>query len=127
MWDGKPDKVKRATITQDKYNGGLKMPELKNFILSLKLTWIKRLSKAYDRPWGKLFQIMYGSIENLYNFGPNWGLAMNYKLPNKFWEEIFSAWNEINDQIKEKNKTDVLATPLWYNNKVGMGKTYNKL
>ena len=126
LGDGKPDKVKRAIITKDKYNGGLKMPDLKNFILSLKLTWIKRLSKAHDRPWGKLFQKTYGAIHNIYNFGPNWGLVINRNLPNKFWEEVFSAWNETYNQITEKSKTDVLATPLWYNDKLGLGKIYEK-
>ena len=102
------------------------MPEIGNFILSLKLTWIKRLSTAHERPWGKLFQTTYGAIHNIYNFGPNWGLAINRNLPNKFWEEVFSAWNETYNQIKEKSKTDVLSTPLWYNNKIGLGNIYEK-
>ena len=55
LWDGKPDKVKRSIITQSKVDGGLKMPEVKKFIKSLKCTWVKRFVTSYSNPWAKLF------------------------------------------------------------------------
>ena len=127
LWDGKPDKIKRSIITQNKCNGGLKMPNVQDFIISLKSTWIKRLVLSPDSPWAKLFQISYGSIENLYNFGSYWGTVVNDKIPNKFWKEVFDAWNLINDKLEAKNKVDILTTPLWYNRKLGLNRFYNKM
>ena len=127
LWDGKPDKIKRNIITQTKRNGGLKMPDVYKFIISLKSTWIRRLAQSSESPWAKLFQISYGPIENLYNFGPLWGIRVNDKLPNNFWKETFLAWDEINQQMEVKTKIDVLTTPLWYNRKLGFSRQYIKL
>ena len=44
LWDGKPDKIKRETITQDYEHGGLKMIDIETFIWSLKAGWVKRLA-----------------------------------------------------------------------------------
>ena len=43
LWDGKPDKIKRETITQDYEHGGLKMIDIETFIWSLLAGWVKRL------------------------------------------------------------------------------------
>ena len=43
LWSGKPDKINRNTVTLDKHLGGLKMVNMKDFITSLKLSWIRRL------------------------------------------------------------------------------------
>ena len=38
IWDGKPDKIKRGTLIQDYEQGGLKMIDIENFILSLRVS-----------------------------------------------------------------------------------------
>ena len=43
LWLGKVHKVRKNTIVQDYYHGGLKMVGYPSFITSLKATWIKRL------------------------------------------------------------------------------------
>ena len=43
IWSSKPDKINRQTIVLDKKLGGLKMFNLKYFITSLKVSWIRRL------------------------------------------------------------------------------------
>ena len=47
--DKKPDKIKRKTLCQDYINGGLKMLELKKFILSLKASWLKRITDKNNK------------------------------------------------------------------------------
>ena len=37
IWDGKPDKIKRDILIQDYEQGGLKMIDIENFILSFKV------------------------------------------------------------------------------------------
>ncbi|GFR65665.1 reverse transcriptase-like protein [Elysia marginata] len=48
LWDGKPDKVKREVAVQKLEDGGLNMPDVKQFITSLKISWFRRFyhSKA---------------------------------------------------------------------------------
>jgi hypothetical protein len=43
IWNSKTDKVKRQTVTQDYLKGGLKMVDVKHFIVSLKCTWVKNI------------------------------------------------------------------------------------
>ena len=43
IWDGKPEKIKRETLTKDYDKEGLKMIDLKTFIISLNISWIKRM------------------------------------------------------------------------------------
>ena len=73
LWDGKPEKIKRTIVTQTKINGGLKMLDIDKFIQALKCSWIKRLVSSGNSPWAKLFQLSYGPISSIFNYGPNWG------------------------------------------------------
>ena len=43
IWENKPDKISRDTITNDYSKGGLKMIDIDKFIISLKASWVKRL------------------------------------------------------------------------------------
>ena len=44
IWEGKPEKIKRVILIQDYEKGGLKMIDLEMFIMSLKISWLKRIS-----------------------------------------------------------------------------------
>ena len=56
VWDDKPEKIKRGILSQSKVNGGLKMPNIANFIYSLKCFWIRRIIVSPTRPWVMLFE-----------------------------------------------------------------------
>ena len=43
LWNSKIDKVKRDVVSQSYEKGGIKMVNLRAFIYSLKLSWLKRL------------------------------------------------------------------------------------
>ena len=53
IWNNGPDKIKRSLIVQDYINGGLKMTDIHSFVLSLKTSWLKRLSCSQRRTVGK--------------------------------------------------------------------------
>ena len=42
VWNGKQDRIARKTTTKDVKSGGLNIPDIKTYILSLKLSWIKK-------------------------------------------------------------------------------------
>ena len=43
IWENKPEKVKRSTLTQEYEMGGIKMVDIEKFIQWLKISWIKRI------------------------------------------------------------------------------------
>ena len=47
LWKAKVDKIKRSVITQHYFSRGMAMVDITNFIISLKCSWMKRLTKSY--------------------------------------------------------------------------------
>ena len=46
LWAGKRDPIKRAKVVQNYPRGGLRMLDLLAFVKSMKISWLKRLSKT---------------------------------------------------------------------------------
>ena len=46
IWDNKPDKINRETSKVNESKGGLNMVSVKEFWMSLKISWLRRFSKA---------------------------------------------------------------------------------
>jgi hypothetical protein len=42
VWGNKPDKISRKTTVKSVQDGGIGLPDLKKYISSLKLTWIRK-------------------------------------------------------------------------------------
>ena len=75
-WEAR--KIKRSMITQSYTNGGLKMPNVEQFIKSLKCTWIRRLVNSSDSPWVKLFELSYCPVSELLKYGPFYKILYIY-------------------------------------------------
>ena len=43
LWNRKPDKIRRSTISLNYMQGGMKMVNVYNFERALKVTWIKKI------------------------------------------------------------------------------------
>ena len=101
LWDGKPEKIKRETLTNDYKNGGLKMIDIDMFIKSLKVSWIKRIVNSEEKgilnkiylqtlqPFGRklLFECSF-SENDIKTFVQN----------NPFLNDIFTAWCKYNSK-----------------------------
>lgn len=55
IWNGKPDKVKRSTMSNNIDKGGLKVIDVKSFSQALKISWVKRYLNDYNTGYWKLF------------------------------------------------------------------------
>ena len=86
LWDGKPDKINRTQICQLQHVGGLKMIDIDTFILSLKISWIKRLISSDKQPWAVFFDLAITSKYNLFNFGTSFINNLIPNLKNNFLE-----------------------------------------
>ena len=109
VWNSKRDRVARKLITKDYKEGGLKMIELSNFIKSLKLTWIRRLSTS-DSSWSHLLK---DSLPSSYHFYHCFGIKYSEKIIphlNPFWKDVFLALSEFRNIIDE----NIMSTSIWY-------------
>ena len=115
IWDSKPDKVKREVITQGYCCSGLKMINLRAFIQGLKLTWVRRF---FHSNWVKLFK----STEKI-DFTELTYFGYDKVSKNKFWKEVFDAWNKLKECQKPQYFGDVLCSSLWKNNNIKIGNS----
>ena len=114
IWSSPVHRVKKELLQKDFCEGGLKMINLNLFILALKTTWVRKLFRTE----GKWDNILFSTInqEKLFNFGNGYiSYIKENVVKNKFWKDVFHAWNTFID--KEENFTweYFLSSPLWMN------------
>ena len=99
MWDKKKDKVKREQISKQYNQGGLNMVDIKPFIQSLKLSWIRRLIHSETKPWFTLLknEIKYPLL--LLNFGYEYTDKITNNIQNPFWKDILLSWSTFQKRI----------------------------
>ena len=64
LWDAKPAKIKKSTITGLKENGGLKMIDFDHMNKALKFAWINRFTNGNKGAWKK-YQIIQRASRTL--------------------------------------------------------------
>ena len=124
LWDDKPDKIKRVQITQDYLNGGIKMIDIKNFVLSIKITWIRRLINSEGCDWVRLFENNVTSIKRITTLGPTWCKDISLKIKNIFWKEILMYWYNFCQNNFIKYNSQIMSTPIWCNPKISKNNLF---
>ena len=125
IWDNKPDKISRQTLTQKYSEGGLKMVNIVNHMHAIKATWIRRLLLGSPTNWTSLFNSTICTISNLPLFGTFWYQYIGNKTQNPFWKDVFKAHVNI-QTLNPLDTVNLLAMPLWYNPKISKHPLINK-
>ena len=115
LWKDQPDKINRKTVTQDYMSGGLKMINIRNFINSQKVTWIRRLLNNGNTDWAKLFEYHAFKISNFSNLGPIYCERALNLITNPFWIDVIKSWSQMLRQLSINTNADLLKSPIWYN------------
>ena len=118
LWDGKPDKIKRSTMTNDYLLGGMKMVDIYNFDKALKVSWVKRLLCQTNSLWNVLFRQTHENTSKILHFGDNWcdKILPTIKIP--FWKDVIGDWSLLCKKQQIKTNSDILQSCLWYNSKI---------
>ena len=123
LWDSKPEKISRKIVKGDYKYGGLKMVDISNFMISLKLSWLQKIFKDVNPPW-KTFVLELIDYKGLFLFGSHWSKLASLSLQNPFWKEVFSSWNIFLKTVAPINDADKLSVPLWYNENISKETMY---
>ena len=94
------------------------MINLIHFINSLKITWIRRMLQATDKPWLNLFESVITKVANLTELGHHYLKKLVAKLKNHFWIDTINAWLSLCNINRAHLEIDKLASPLWYNSTI---------
>ena len=113
VWNYKNDKISRKVSTKHIINGGIGIPNIKQFIYALKLTWIRKVVMC-EKKW-KCFLIANNKIPYLCNLGSE---VILHTEVNDFWTDVFEAYAEFGKRILVKEANEFVSEPLFCNNNI---------
>ena len=111
LWNNKPDRVRRTKVVQKYQFDGLKMIDLRAFINSLKVTWLKRLNNQSD--WTALSTHDRIDPHELLMYGTAKLKKRKTETENAFWRDVIQALIEINTALSMTYE-NIITEPLWY-------------
>lgn len=97
------------------------MINLKYFIESIAITWIRRIFHSENVSWWRLLLSQFPNLPTLFaDFGPEF-ISNNIikKSKNQFWNQVFIAFQHL--MILSQKYSNSLQVPLWYNRDVKIG------
>ena len=113
LWNDKPDRVKRSRIVQNYSLDGLQMVDVKAFIHTLKLAWLKRLTNQAF--WTIIPAREKVDPYKLLMYGTSKLKSCKTKIQNTFWQDVIQALIELNINI-DATCENILTEPIWYSN-----------
>ena len=117
VWNGKQDRIARKTTIKD-VKSGLNIPDIKTYILALKLTWIKKL-KISNHKWRNIPMELYPFLHQLECYGP---CFFNQTVKNNsFWADVFKAYGIFCSKVKPNSTSQLLSEPVFYNKNMMIG------
>ena len=95
------------------------MINLKAFIDSMKLTWLRRVILS-NNPWQSVMKNTI-NFNGLLVFGRCYTNAIQNKIKNKFWIDVLHEYSDILQLTGEDTEHFVLSSPIFYNSKIMIG------
>ena len=119
IWNNKPDKISRKVAHKSVKEGGIGIPELKTFVSSLKLSWIRKVERSSHK-WKTIFLANFPNWEDGEKYGPEF--VSNFRKHNIFWTEVFEAYQQFFYKCIPKTSAELLSEPICFNKNIQIGK-----
>ena len=120
LWGNSVEKVKRKIVTQEYKYGGLKMVDLNIFMHSLKLSWLRRLSKMSNK-FSYLVESNNPFMKNIYKFGSDYIKRYLHHDLNPFWRDVLISYNKLLLSFTNLNQKQIGSVNIWYNPDIKVG------
>ena len=123
LWSGKKDKIKRMTVIANYENGGLKMLDLKAFIIAQRIMWVKRLQKPKAASWKAYPEYILKTIIGMDTFKTQLDTEKNKNNISPFYWTIIKSWNILNNiNINLVDENGIRRQWLWMNKYIKINK-----
>ena len=119
VWENKRDKISRKVSNKNMLQGGLGIPNIKEYIKSLKISWIRKL-KYSNSKWKYIILSAHPQIQNIDSLGPQFPIIKIKS--NNFWINVFQAYADLSNKISIKKCEELLAERIFYNEKFKLDK-----
>ena len=117
LWEG-PAKIKQSIVVKQYCQGGLQMINLKAFIDSLKLTWLRRVILS-NRPWQSVLKNII-NFQEIFTLGRESILPLIRNVKNKFWVDVLKTYTDI-QHLNHQETENHLSSPIFHNNEIKIG------
>ena len=121
VWNNKRDKICRKNVHKSVKKGGIGFPDIKIFVLSLKLSWVRKAEMS-NHKWKHIFLTNFHQWPLFGRQGPEF--VLKFTKYNTFWTNVFHSYKLFFYKCEPKNSYELLAEPLCYNRRILIGKTY---
>ena len=125
IWNGKNDKIKRTTMYSNYDKGGLRIPNIRYFIMAQKISWVKKiLDDTNFADWKTLF------LSSVERYGGNYiWLSKSTNIPfiknlNPFWKDVYESWVTLTclTKIKDNEEEHPLKQTIFHNINIKINK-----
>jgi hypothetical protein len=114
LWSGKKDKIKRQSTYQSYEEGGLKMINVKAYLSSLKITWLKRIL-SNDGKITEILNQLCPCVKVIEERGGEFANVLMQRVRNPYWHDVFKHYKKISDKVGPTALEDFASECIHYN------------
>ena len=113
LWEGKISKIKKAVICKSYSEGGLQMLDIRAFLSTLKVSWLKRLRKESD--WRDFTLNMFPYFADIDTLGCEYANTIMKRTSNLFWKDVLRHYKKISSKCTVSTIDEFMADCIHYN------------
>ena len=117
VWGRKNDKIARKTSVKNIVNGGIGIPDVRNYIIALKLMWIRKLNSSQHK-WTEIIRLKCNKVKLLDKLGSSLCYGNNI---NMFWCDVFKSYHAVGRKVKLEDAEEIVSEPLFCSNNILIG------
>ena len=121
LWNNKSEKVSRDDAKLPEKFGGLNMPDIEQFWLSFKFSWLRRLLTT-NAFWPHIVMNQISKVQNdivnpsqLLQLGPSLVQNIAKKITNLFWKQVLLSIVNMMEGAIFTYPEKIGNSPFWYN------------
>jgi hypothetical protein len=112
LWDGKA-KIKKTVVCKSYREGGIQMLDIRMFITTLKLSWLRKLRIESD--WRDFTFNLYPELSRLEKIGGEYANVVMKSLENCFWRDVMKHYKKLYAKCQIISTEEFCAECIHYN------------
>ena len=112
IWKNKRHEVSKEILYRSLNKGGLNMINLRQFEITLKLTWLRTFLKGTP-DWSEFAYECH--IDRLLQTGINYHNILSKRTKNQFWQSVINSYKTFHLNMEKVSTHDTELTPIWGN------------
>ena len=123
VWDGACNRIKKTVLIKNYEEGGLKMLDLYNYNLTMKIKWLKNLVSEGNKDCYEFTNNIF-DINKLFNSGIKYCETLCKAIKNDFWRDVLGSFKIYVSKCNFTTWSEVINMPLFYNENLRIGSKH---